>query len=169
MRTASHTILTGAYLALGAFFCFSLQDASVKWLVAGDSGRASALRTKRGYHAVPDRAIWSRSLGETLGFPLSLAVAAQGYSAARGMDLLLYRITPSPTVRDDDDLLRLAHARNILCDRFSGRKGSQDPLGRCGGGLHWRYHCVFATRCLADHGDRACIACRRIMVDLGLR
>ena len=35
MRTASHTILTGAYLALGAFFCFSLQDASVKWLVAG--------------------------------------------------------------------------------------------------------------------------------------
>ena len=35
MRTASHTIMTGAYLALGAFFCFSIQDASVKWLVAG--------------------------------------------------------------------------------------------------------------------------------------
>jgi drug/metabolite transporter (DMT)-like permease len=32
---ASHSILTGAYLALGAFFCFALQDASVKWLVAG--------------------------------------------------------------------------------------------------------------------------------------
>jgi len=35
MHTPSHTVLTGAYLALGAFFCFSLQDASVKWLVAG--------------------------------------------------------------------------------------------------------------------------------------
>lgn len=35
MPNPSNTILTGAYLALGAFFCFSLQDASVKWLVAG--------------------------------------------------------------------------------------------------------------------------------------
>lgn len=26
--------MTGAYMALGAFFCFALQDASVKWLVA---------------------------------------------------------------------------------------------------------------------------------------
>jgi drug/metabolite transporter (DMT)-like permease len=27
--------MTGAYMALAAFFCFALQDASVKWLVAG--------------------------------------------------------------------------------------------------------------------------------------
>jgi drug/metabolite transporter (DMT)-like permease len=35
MTPRSDVILSGAYLALAAFLCFSLQDASVKWLVAG--------------------------------------------------------------------------------------------------------------------------------------
>jgi drug/metabolite transporter (DMT)-like permease len=32
---SAQSVVTGAYLALAAFFCFALQDASVKWLVAG--------------------------------------------------------------------------------------------------------------------------------------
>lgn len=35
MTPNSKVVLAGAYFALAAFFCFALQDASVKWLVAG--------------------------------------------------------------------------------------------------------------------------------------
>lgn len=35
MTPSSRSVITGAYFALAAFFCFALQDAAVKWLVAG--------------------------------------------------------------------------------------------------------------------------------------
>jgi len=35
MTPRTDVVLSGAYLALASFLCFSLQDASVKWLVAG--------------------------------------------------------------------------------------------------------------------------------------
>lgn len=97
MRTASHTILTGAYLALGAFFCFSLQDASVKWLVAGIAVvqvlfiRSAVITTALTLRFGPDlwRKLWASPyrLQLLLRGILLLAAWVSYYTASRHLQL----------------------------------------------------------------------------------